>query len=149
VGAVEVGGGVAHEFVRVAAFDERQSLGEKLLQLDRATSEPSCSRWLRRCACSLSSSSRSTPFGGAVEQVDRAPEQVVEVGFEPGVLQRGDQGVEDVGDGAGDAVALGKRAGVGSSWKGGSRRAEARRGWRTVGDSACGSSWSVMVVRSG
>ena len=29
-------------------------------------------------------------LGGAVEQVDRAPEQVVEVGFEPGVLQRGD-----------------------------------------------------------
>src|SRR3546814_17139561 len=40
--------------------------------------------------------------GGAVEKIDGRPEQVVEVGFEAGVAEGDDQGVEDVGDGAGD-----------------------------------------------
>ena len=50
---------------------------------------------------------------GAVEQVDRRPEQVLEVGFEARVAQGRDQGVEDVGDSARDGVAFGKRSRVG------------------------------------
>jgi hypothetical protein len=38
--------------------------------------------------------------------------KILEVGFEAGVAQRGDQGVEDVGDSARDGVALGKRSWV-------------------------------------
>ncbi len=53
------------------------------------------------------------PVGGAVEEVDRRPEQVLEVGFEAGVAQRRDQGVEDVGDGAGDGLGFGQRSRVG------------------------------------
>ncbi len=49
---------------------------------------------------------------GAVEQVDRRPEQVLEVGFEARVAQSRDQGVEDVGDSARDGVAFGKRSRV-------------------------------------
>src|SRR3546814_12169216 len=51
--------------------------------------------------------------GGAVEKIDGRPEQVVEVGFEAGVAAGDDQGVEDVGDGAGDDVAFGERPWVG------------------------------------
>ena len=36
-------------------------------------------------------------IGGAVEQADGGPQQVFEIGFEAGVLERRDQGVEDVG----------------------------------------------------
>ena len=46
---------------------------------------------------------------GAVEQVDRRPEQVLEVGFEASVAQSRDQGVEDIGDSTRDGVAFGKR----------------------------------------
>ena len=53
------------------------------------------------------------PVGGAVEEVDRRPEQVVEVGFEARVGERRDQGVEDVGDGAGDGVGFGQRPWIG------------------------------------
>ena len=77
------------------------------------TSEPFCSRWLLRCACSLSSSSRLDAVCGAVKEVDRRPEQVLEIGFEPRVVQRGDEGVEDVGDGASDRLAFGQRPRIG------------------------------------
>ena len=53
------------------------------------------------------------PLSGAVKEVDGRPEEIVEVGFEARVLQRRDQGVEDVGDGAGDAVAFGEWPGIG------------------------------------
>ena len=46
---------------------------------------------------------------GAVEEIDGRPEQVLEVGFEAGVAQGGDKGVEDVGDGARDGAGFGQR----------------------------------------
>ena len=91
------------------------------------TSEPSCSRWLLRCACSLSSSCALDPVAGAVEEVDGRPEQILEIGFEPGVAERGDQRVEDVGDRAGDrrclraAVSDRARRGMGGSHRAGVR----------------------------
>jgi hypothetical protein len=47
--------------------------------------------------------------GGAVEQIDRRPQEVGEVGFETRVRQRRNQRVEDVGDRAGDDVGFGQR----------------------------------------
>jgi len=48
-----------------------------------------------------------------MEEINGRPEQFVEVGLEAGVAQRCDQGVEDVGDGASDGIAFGKRPWVG------------------------------------
>jgi hypothetical protein len=48
-----------------------------------------------------------------MKEIDGRPEQVFEVGFEAGVAQRDDEGVEDVDDGAGDDMALGQRSRVG------------------------------------
>ena len=48
------------------------------------------------------------PLNRAMEEVDARPQEVVEVRFEAGVLQRGDQGVENVGDGDGDGSRLGQ-----------------------------------------
>ena len=53
------------------------------------------------------------PADGAVEDVDRRPQQVFEVGFEAGVTQRHHQGVEDVGHRAGDDLCVGHRPRVG------------------------------------
>ena len=50
---------------------------------------------------------------GAVEEIDGRPEQVLEVGLEPRIAEGRDQGVEDVGEGAGDGVAFGKRPRIG------------------------------------
>src|SRR3546814_18233177 len=38
------------------------------------------------------------PLAGPVEDVAECPEQIFEIGLEPGILQRGDQRVEHVGD---------------------------------------------------
>lgn len=53
------------------------------------------------------------PGGGAVEEVDLAPEHLFEVGFHAGVLESGDEGVEDVGDGNRKALRIGHRARIG------------------------------------
>lgn len=49
-----------------------------------------------------------------MKDVDRRPEQIVEVGLQPGVLKGRGQGVEDVGDGAADVALLrqGPRVGL-------------------------------------
>ena len=48
-----------------------------------------------------------------MEEVDGRPEQVFEIGFEARVGERRDDGVEDVGDGAGDRSAFGQRSRIG------------------------------------
>ena len=90
-----------------------RALGQELLQLHRAD--------LRAVLVTLAAFLRLfvvvelafDPLGGAVEQLDGGPEQVVEVGLEAGVAQGGDQGVEDVGQCALDPALIGKRPGVG------------------------------------
>ena len=76
-------------------------------------SEPSCSFWLRFWATSFAVEVARDPAGGAVEEVDGGPQQVVEVGFEAGILQGRDQRVEDVGDGTADGGGLGQRPRIG------------------------------------
>ena len=108
-----VGGLVAHQFEGVAAFDQGLALGEETLQFDGFD--------LAAILLALAAALRLLvvvefaldPVGGAVEEIDGRPEEIVEVGFKARVCQGGDQGVEDVGDGAGDAAAFGKRPGIG------------------------------------
>jgi len=52
-------------------------------------------------------------LSGAVEEVDARPEEIVEVGFEAGVLERGDEGVKDIGQRPFDGVLVGQGPGVG------------------------------------
>ena len=73
------------------------------------TSEPSCSRWLERCASSLRSRLAGDALGGAVEDVGEGPEQVVEVGFEPGVAEHAGEGLEDPGKAGPDHRLVGQR----------------------------------------
>ena len=77
------------------------------------TSEPSCSRWLRRCACSLSSSSRSIRSMARWKRLTVDQSRSSRSGSRRVSVSVDDQGVEDVGDGAGDGVAFGQRPGIG------------------------------------
>ena len=49
---------------------------------------------------------------GAVEEIDRRPEQVRKVRFEPGVVQRGDQGVKNASNRARDYLTCWQRSRV-------------------------------------
>ena len=76
-------------------------------------SEPSCSRWLRFCACSLSSRSRSIRSVARWKRLTVDHSRSSRSGSRRVSLKRRDQGVEDVGDGAGDVRAFGQRSRVG------------------------------------
>jgi hypothetical protein len=99
-----VGGQVAEELHAVAAFDEGEALGHEAFQLDRADFGAVLFLLAALLGVLVVVELALHTVGGAVEEIDRGPQQVLEVGFEARVTQRRDQGVEDVGDGAGDDV---------------------------------------------
>ena len=76
-------------------------------------SEPSCSRWLRRWAVFVVVERARDALGLAVEQIDQGPEQVGQVGLEPGVGEGGGEGVEHVGERAFQGPCFRQRARVG------------------------------------
>ena len=114
----QLGGVVAEELDAVAALDQRQPLGDQALQLDRADFRAVLFLLAALLRLLVVVEFALDAVDGAVEQIDGRPEQVFEVGFEAGVGKGGDEGVEDVGDGAGDVWASGSGLGSGSSWKG-------------------------------
>jgi hypothetical protein len=107
------GGLVAHQLEGVAAFDQGLPLGRQAFQIDGLHLAAVLFALAAALRLLIVVKLALDPVGGPVEDVDRRPEEIVEVGLEAGVLQGEDQGVEDVGDGAGDMVALRKRSGIG------------------------------------
>ena len=109
---------IAHQFEGVAALDHGLPFGGETLEFYRPH--------LRAVLFALAATLRLLiviefafdPVGGAMEEVDGRPEEVIKVGFEAGVLEGGDQGVEDVGDGPGDRIAFGKWPRIGFVLKG-------------------------------
>ena len=112
------GGAIAEEFKTVPALDQRHPLGGETLQFDRADFGavllflPAPLRLLVVVQFALDAGD------GAVEEIDARPQQLFEVGFEAGLAQCPDQGVEDVGDGARDRLGLRQRPRVGFVLKG-------------------------------
>jgi len=111
VALLEVGGVVAEEL-----HGSRRSMSVRPLAMRRSSSterisEPSCSFWLRFCATSLLLRSRATRPAARWNRLTAAHSGSSR--FEAGVLQRGDQSVEDVGDGAADGGGLGERSRIG------------------------------------
>jgi hypothetical protein len=108
-----LGGLVAKELHGVAALGQRDALGRQPFEFDGPH--------LGAVLLALASLLRQLvvvklaldAIDGAVEEVDRRPEQVLEVRFETSVVQGRDQGVEDVCDGAGDGIAFGKPSRIG------------------------------------
>ena len=108
-----VGGLVTHQFEGVTAFQQGLTLRDQAFEFDGfdltavLLTLPPALRLLIVVKFALD------PIGGPVEDIDRRPEQVVEIGFEAGVLQRRNQGVENIGNGTGNAVPFGQRPWVG------------------------------------
>ena len=104
---------IAEEFEAIAAFDQRDAFGRQALKFDRSH--------FRAVLLALALALRLfvvvklalDAVGGTMEEVDGRPEQILEVRLEPGVVQGGDQGVEDVGDRASDHLAFGQRSRIG------------------------------------
>ena len=109
---------IAHQLEGIAALDHSLPFGGEAFEFYRLH--------LRAILFALAAALRLLivvefafdPVGGAMEEVDGRPKEAIEVGFEAGVLEGGDQGIEDVGDGPGDRIAFGKRPRIGFVLKG-------------------------------
>ena len=166
----EVGGLVAHELEGVAALDIGDALGGEPFQLDGLDLRAVLLALARALRLLVAVEAAVDAVGGAVEEVDERPEQVVEVGFEPGVAEHAGEGVEDVGEAGPDHLVVGQRPRIGLvlmrtvavqlqfeddavGRRGGvvglvaRRRREARRSWRvSVG---CGRAHRGLTAKPG
>ena len=107
------GGLIAHQLEGVAAFEESPAFGDVALQFDGLHLTAVLFALAAPLRLLVVVEFALDPVGGAVEEIDGRPQEIVEVGLEASVAEAHDQGVEDVGDRAGDDVAFGKRSGVG------------------------------------
>ena len=108
-----LGGEVAEEFHAAAPFDQSLSLGREAFEFDglhfAAVLFP-----LHPALCLLVVVEIAFhPAGGPVEEICGPPEQFFEIGLKAGVTERRHKGVEDVGDGGGDDIAVGQRPWIG------------------------------------
>jgi hypothetical protein len=104
---------VAHQLESIAALDECLPFGDQPLQLDGLDLGAVLFALAAPLRLLVIVELSGDAVGGAMEDVGGRPQQVLEIGLEAGVAERGDESVEDVGDGAGDGIAFGKRARVG------------------------------------
>src|SRR5712671_5289003 len=110
---VEIGGVVAEELHSIAAFDEGEALCQQAFEFDRADFRAVLLLLAAPLGALVVVEFALDPAGGAMEQVDSRPQQVVEIGFEASITQGCDQGIEDVCGGAADDARLGQRAWIG------------------------------------
>src|SRR5712671_720648 len=110
---VEIGGVIAEELHGLAALDEGEALCEQAFELDRADFRAVLLLLAALLGALVVVEFALDAAGGAMEQVDGRPQQVVEIRFEASVTQRCDQGIEDVDDRALDNACLGQRARIG------------------------------------
>ena len=104
---------IAKELQAIAALDQRNAFGRQALEFDRSHFRAVLLVLALALRLFVVVEFAFDPVRSTVEQIDGRPEQILEIRFEPGVAQGRDQGVEDIGDGAGDHLALGKRSRIG------------------------------------
>jgi len=97
---------VTHQLEGVLPLDHGHALGDQALQFDGLYLAAVLFALRAFLGLLVVVQLPADPVGCAVEEVDRRPEEIVKVGFEARVLEGADQGVEDVGDGARDPVAV-------------------------------------------
>ncbi len=110
---VEIGSVIAEELHGVAPFDEREALYEQAFELDRADFRAVLLLLAALLGALVVVKFALDAAGGAMEQVDGRPQQVVEVGFEASITQGCDQGIKHIGDGAADDACLGQWTRIG------------------------------------
>jgi hypothetical protein len=105
----QVGGVVAKEVHGVAALDQGEALGYEAFELHRADFRAVLLLLAALLDDFVVVKLAEHTVNGAMEDVDCRPEQVFEVGLEASVCERGDQRIEDVGDGPADDTGFGER----------------------------------------
>ena len=108
-----LGGLVAEELHGIAAVDEGKPLGQQAFELDRTDFRAVLLLLAALLGVFIGIELALHAVGGAVEQAHRRPQQAVEVGFEAGIAERGDQGVEDIRYGAADGGGFGQGPRIG------------------------------------
>src|SRR5467141_3946810 len=103
---------IAEEFETVTTFDQRDAFGCQALEFDRLHLRTVLLALAPALGLFVVVELAPDAVDGTMEEIDSRPEQILEVRLEPCVAQRGDQGVEDVGDCACDDLALGERSGI-------------------------------------
>lgn len=103
---VVLGSLVAHQLEGVLTFDQCLALGNESFKLNRLHLTAVLFTLGALLGLLVVVQLVPDPRGGSVKDVDSRPEQIVEVRFEARVLQGHDQGVEDIGDGPRDRVAV-------------------------------------------
>ena len=113
-----VGGLVAEELHAVAAFDQRLPLGREAFEFDRADLGAVLFLLAALLRLFVVVEFAFDPLDGAVEEIDRRPEQVLEVGFEAGVAKVTTRASKMSATAPATNWASGSGLGSGSSWKG-------------------------------
>ena len=118
---------IAEQFQAVAALDQCDAFGRQALKFDRSYFRAILLALALALGLFVVVQLPANAVSGAVKEIDRRPKQIRKVGFEPCVIQGGDQSVEDIRDGASDRLTFGQRSGIGLvvEWTG-SRRAAIR-----------------------
>ena len=104
---------VAEIFHAVTPLDQRHALGSETLEVDRADFGAILVALAALLRLFVVVEFALDALVGAVEEIDRRPEQILEVRFEAGLAQACDKCVEDVGDGGSDDAGFGQRSRVG------------------------------------
>ena len=113
VGLEEIGGGVAEEFHAVAALEEGDPLSGQAFEFHRSNFGAVLFLLRALLRVFVGVEFARDAVAGAVEEVHRRPQEIVEVGFETGFAQRRDESVEDVGERASDGGFVGQGTRVG------------------------------------
>jgi len=108
-----VGRDVAEKLHAVAAFDQGEALGQEAFQLDGADFRAVLLLLAALLGVLVDVKVALCAIGGPVEEIDRGPQQALELGLEARVTERCDQGVKDVGDGTRDDAGFRERPRVG------------------------------------
>src|SRR5258708_17502487 len=107
------GGLVPEQFHDIAAVNQAHALGSETLQFDRADLGTILVALAALLRLLIVVEFTFDPLAGAVEEIDRRPKEVLEVGFEASFAQGSGECIKDVGDGTGDGTGFGQRSRVG------------------------------------
>jgi hypothetical protein len=104
---------VAKELHAVAAFDECHAFGGEPFELDGFHFGAVLLDLAFALLLLVAIEFALDATHGKVEEIDGRPEQAFEIGLNPRVRERCDKGIEDIRDGAGDAITFGQWPHVG------------------------------------
>ena len=108
-----LGGLVAEELHGIAAFDEGKPVGEQAFEFDRTDFRAVLLLLAALLGVFVAVEMALHALDGAVEQAYHRPQQFGEIWLQAGVLEGGDQGIENIRRGAADSGGFGQGPRIG------------------------------------